>query len=171
MWQVRKSPFCSHVSSFNRAALSNGAPWKSPSIVAVKNARKTCCAETFAFRERRSFANQDKSTMRPYVRQERTSRACPWTSAHEHVTGAWTSGTAWTGKVGTGEILRWLFMKPIVNLNHSKWSCIMQTNGLVKPKSKTEEQVARGPGSYKTDGLCVCRRRRLRRIRRLSNSV
>ena len=27
----------------------------------------------------------------------------------------------WTGKVGTGEILRWLYMKPIVNLNHSKF--------------------------------------------------
>ena len=44
-------------------------------------------------------------------------------------------------KVGRGEILIWLFPKPIVNLNHSKWSYIMQTSELVKLKWKTEEYL------------------------------
>ena len=43
------------------------------------------------------------------------------------------------GKVGRGEILVWLCVKLIVNLNHSTWRYIMQTNGLVKRKWKTEE--------------------------------
>ena len=37
---------------------------------------------------------------------------------------------------------------------------------------KSENQMARGPSSYKKIGLCVCRLRRLRRPRRrFSNSV
>ena len=43
-----------------------------------------------------------------------------------------------TGKVGTGEVLMWLYTKPIVNLKHSKWSFFMQTNGLVKLKWKNQ---------------------------------
>ena len=39
------------------------------------------------------------------------------------------------------EILMWLHTKPTVNLNHNKWSYIMQTNGLVKLKWNTEEYL------------------------------
>ena len=47
----------------------------------------------------------------------------------------------WTGKGGRGEILIWFFLEPIVNLNHSKWSFVMQTNGQVRLKWKTEEYL------------------------------
>ena len=47
----------------------------------------------------------------------------------------------WTGQVGREEILIWFYTKLIVNLNHSKRSYIIQTNGPVKLKSKTEEYL------------------------------
>ena len=43
----------------------------------------------------------------------------------------------WKEKVGKGEILILLYMKPINNLNHQNWSPIMRINGLLKLKEET----------------------------------
>ena len=45
----------------------------------------------------------------------------------------------WTEKVGKGEILILLFMKPINNVNHKDWSYIRRISGLIKHKEKAIE--------------------------------
>ena len=50
-------------------------------------------------------------------------------------------GWKWTEKVGKGEILILLHMKPINNLSHRDWSYIRRISGLIKLKGKTKDYL------------------------------
>ena len=75
--------FCTRVLSLGRAVLFLA---DLRFLIMSENPCKRCCVESFAFIERRSFANQEKGSMRPYVRQEKTSWVfCPMERIREDV--------------------------------------------------------------------------------------